>query len=219
MQAPPPYVPQQKKGKSGLIIALIIGAIVVCCGLPLALFGGAAWFGMNKGKGFIECTFTFQNVHKAVKAYADEKGKLPNAKTWQDDVKPYYEKVISSAKGEAGPFKILPADAEWGCTQDSVKTGIAFNAALSGKKLKDIKDPEATILLFEVPTAKRNLSMPYKKQDPAKSPSLMGLKEHRGWFEAPVEGEAELVGPTGKRARVGGRGGSGAPNFDVKVGE
>lgn len=212
MQAPPPYVPPQRKSKTGLIIGIVLGAICLCCIGPILLVGGLGFWGFSKVKGTASCSLTFASAKRAVMDYArDHDGKLPKAATWQDDVRPYYQKAIANLPKSA-PFSVSDPNGDWGCVEDKSHTGVAFNDALSGKKMSEIKNPDDTVLLFEIPAASHNAHQPYKKQDISQSPLLMG--SHRGWFEATVEGDVHLLDRNGRRVKFNGGAGSG---FDVSA--
>jgi hypothetical protein len=194
MQAPPPYIAPQPKNKTGLIIAIVLGVLFVCCGLPTMLAGGGLWFGWNKMKGTMGCAISFAVVRQALDEYvADHNGKLPPAAKWQDEIRPYYAKALTSGKkgssngNEAEQvmklMEVMPADGDWGCTNEKNQTGMAFNSVLSGKKLAEIKD-RSTVLIFEVPDRGKNLNRPYKELDKASSP--MVFNSHRGWLKMTI---------------------------------
>ncbi len=189
METPPPYAPPRKKSNTGLIIALVLGGIAVCCigGVGLLIGGGFLMF--NKVKGFANCAISYEEVRQAVDAYTkDHNGTLPKAETWQDDVKPYLTQV-NIKKEDLGPFERLKPEGDWGCKQDDgTVTGMAYNDTVSGKKLTEIQDPYSTVMIFEVEKAGRNLHEQYKPRGTENSPKIFG--EHRGWFEMPVIGKA-----------------------------
>lgn len=192
-EGPPPFVPPlpQKRGMSTGTIVLIVGLVV---GLPcIALIGGMVWL-LTKGVGIVvpvlECSQRFEDVREAIRLYAKEHdGTLPNAATWQDDVKGYLKDIPDRMNSE-GRMKLRKLEPEgiWGCAAGDQKwTGMAFNSELSGKKITDVKNPEQTVLVFEIPEPKRNANLPYKAPPVEKSPMVLG--EHRPWFRIPVEGK------------------------------
>lgn len=61
-------------------------------------------------------------------------GRLPNADTWVDDITPVWEHVELLFRDPSVP------GGQW---------NYAFNRALSGVKLADLKNPEATVMVFE----------------------------------------------------------------------
>lgn len=215
METPPPYIPSKPKSKTGLVVGLVIAAVLVCCVAPIALLGGgAAWF-MSKGQDFMTCTLSYTLVPKAVTAYIKKNnGTLPKAATWQDDVRPYYKKIHTklTKKEDMGPFKLMPAEGDWGCSEAGETSCMAFNTELAGKKLADIKDPGNTIMLFETSKTGKNLAFKFKEEPFEKSPKMMGTSEHRGWFVVMANGELYVFGRDGKRARA-----SSSASMDINV--
>jgi len=189
METPPPYAPPRKKSNTGLIIGLVLGGIAICCigGVGL-LIGGGLW-AFGKAKPLVDCAVHFGEVRKAIDLYVkDHNDTLPKAESWQEDIKPYLSQVHFDKK-DLGPFERIKPEGEWGCKQDEGGfTGMAFNDAVSGKKLSDVKDPYSTILIFEVDHSGRNLHEEYKERSSENSPKI--FNEHRGWFEMPVIGKA-----------------------------
>ena len=159
----------------------------MCCVLPGLLLGYMGFLGVKKAGPMFGCIIGLDEGQRAMRMYADEHdGKLPNAKTWQDDIRPYYSRVDGSSK-DKGPFKTFPAEGEWVCNDDKEqRTGIAFNSDLSGKKLADIKDPYSTVLLFEVEKIGTNQSEPYKARPDSTAPKFFG--NNRGWLSIHVLG-------------------------------
>lgn len=212
MEAPPPY--RQKKSNTGLIIGLIIGGLVLCCVGPALLIGGLGYFGLKQGVPIVTCAMAIDDLQTAMTQYADANGgKLPAANNWQTAIKPYYQKVVSGKKDQ-NPFGQMSAEGMWGCSVGDEKTGFAFNSDLAGKKIADIKDT-STVMIFEVPTQAMNQAMPYKEQDISKSPKI--LNDHRGWFVAPVKGEADLISEKGKRVRINAKAGGSSVNVETSM--
>lgn len=192
METPPAYMPKQKKSNAGLIIAIVLGSLALCCILMIA---GAGIFGVNffntKLKPMAECMMAFSDIQDAVILYTeDHKGTLPDAEKWQDEVGPYLDKAIRRTGKDRGPFKSVKADELWGCSDGERKTGIAFNSTISGKKLADIPSKEGTAMIFEIESASRNAHEVYHTRPDNTSPTMMG--EHRGWIMFPIEGEGKL---------------------------
>lgn len=199
MQNPPPYSAPAKKSNSKLIIGLVVAAIAVCCVLPIG-FGIFGWnFLVGKGSKFVTCILAYQMMPSAIAKYADANGgKLPDAAKWNDQVRPFYA-TVTKGKTDAGPFKLMDANAEWGCTEDTFKSGMYFNSAVSGKKLASLdKD---TVVLFEAPKTGKNLSGRYKAPPFNQSPFVFGTKERRGWIIVTADKTLYLVDETGKRVR------------------
>ena len=161
--------------------------------------GGLAFWGFGKMKGFAGCGFAFGDVQKALLRYADSHGgHLPNAATWQDDIRNDYN-AVKTPKAKLGPFPEMSAQGDWGCADEKgAMSGMAFNSDLSGKKIADITDPAGTIMVFEVSSPAKNLNKPYKPGAFLESPLIFGT--HRGWMEAPVQGTPGLLQANGTRA-------------------
>lgn len=209
----PPYLPPQKK--SNYWVWIILGGVLFCCILPIALLGGGLFWGFNQIKGTGACVFNFQDAQKAVLLYANEHGgKLPSAATWQDDVREDFRKSMMP-KNQMGPFEEMSPDGDWGCKEpNGTMTGMAFNSDLSGKKLNDIKDQVSTIMIFETEHPAKNLHEKYHSRSFETSPKIMGGNP-RGWMEVPVNGQMMMIGQNGQRVPVNtGPRGSG---FNVQV--
>ena len=172
---------------------IILGVAGVCClgFIGLAVFGGVKLWGNFAPQ--LECVIAFTEVQTAVLDYADKEGHLPNAEKWQDEVAPYLKSLQEVTGKDQGPFKAMAPDVEWCCENPkSGRTGMAFNAELSGKKLSEIKNPESTALIFEVEKVGRNLTEPYKPRPQFSSPQILG--EHRGWIVMSVQRGGEMGG-------------------------
>jgi hypothetical protein len=191
----------RRKSNTGLIVGLILGGIGLCCVLPIALIGGGGLFMFNKVKGFATCGIAYEDLYHAIQDYAKANGgKLPNAATWQTDVTNYY-KTVSSKHKDTGPIEIMPAQGEWGCQNEKGTTGIAFNKALSGKKLSDIKDLDKTPLLFEIDAPRMNAAEEYKKREPGTGPEMM-MGQRRSWIVLMASGDMDVRDPQGKPMKI-----------------
>lgn len=189
---PPPYAPMPpKKGKPGLVIAIVVIALFVCCGGPILLLGGGGIWAFNKFGSFVTCAISITETRKAILAYERDKGHFPPAANWQTEVAPYYKKVIDSkkSKNERGPFKAWNFDENLICVDNPTPTGIAYNEELAGKKLSEIKDPSSTYILFEVPQTGMSLHQKYQHRNPSTYPKFMD--KPRPWLELRVAGEIE----------------------------
>ena len=201
MQPPPfetPGGPPRKK--SSALPWIIIGGVLVCCIGPIAAIGGAGYFGMKSMSPMIGCTIAMNGISRALEDYTKANGgKLPPAATWQTDIAPYYDKVL---KGEdAGPFAIPTSKEPFGCGEGSAKTPFAFNTAFAGKKIADIKDKDAAILVFETTgTPELNKSGGYKDLGSAASPKI--FNQPRGWFALNAEFEPVTI-ENGKQKSMG----------------
>ncbi len=201
MQTPPPFsppsAPPPKKSNTGLIVALVLCFLAVCCVLPVVVAGFFGFSFFNKMSPLISCEIGFEEAQQAITMYSSEHGgKLPKAATWQDDIRPYFakmEKKFDSAKGPFKNLKTFPPQGDWVCTDDqSRKTGIAFNSELSGRNINDIKNPYATPMLFEVERTGTNLSEAYKERPRSTSPRFMGSP--RDWIVRYVKGSKSKKG-------------------------
>lgn len=194
--------PPAQKSKSTNTLLIVLGLLGVCCiGSVVALFfGGRAL--LNQAGPLVGCMLNFKTAQEAIRSYAmAHDGKLPNAKTWQDDIAKYYDQALSnmqSDKNKMPDFMKVPTSTDqWGCLDGPDKrTGMAFNVALSGKKLADIKDPYHTVLIFETEKVGRNLSEQYQAKPKSSGPKILGAP--RDWVTAPVEGDIKA----GKNGQV-----------------
>jgi hypothetical protein len=192
MEAPPPYMPPPRKSNTGLIVGLIIGGVFLCCLLPVGLLvGGGLWFA-NKAFPLASCSIAYEDARDAIRAYADDhNGNLPAAATWQDDVRPYYQKIIKQHK-ELGPIKLMPADGAWGCDADkNMRTGMAFNDDLAGKKFSDFA-MSRDVLLYEIKQATMNAHGKYVPLPESDAPQIV-FGQPRGWFIIRATGSPLLL--------------------------
>jgi hypothetical protein len=192
MESPPPYMPPRKKSNTGLIVGIVIGVVLLCCIAPIGVIVGGGLWVFNKSKGLIQCTYAFRDVREGLREYAAEHdGKLPPADNWQEDVAPYYTKVVSkSSAQDRKMFGVMPASGTWGCDDGSNGlTGMALNDDVAGK---DVSKLEMTtdVVLFEVRQATRNAHQKYVA-DAADSPKIFGSS--RGWFLIRMSGEPMLT--------------------------
>ncbi len=171
-----------------MIILIILGVFGVCCIFPV-FFGGFKAFNFYKNNlaPTLTCGIGMAEAQKAIHQYADDHGgKLPAAKTWQDDIRPYYIKVSKSDK-DRGPLPTFPSEGNWICSDEKgVQTGVAYNLDVGGKKIADLKDASTTILLFEVEKTGQNQSQVYKARPKDSGPMMLGT--HRPWMLIYVTG-------------------------------
>ncbi|HRK21650.1 MAG TPA: hypothetical protein PLX06_07580 [Fimbriimonadaceae bacterium] len=220
---PPPFspsAPPQRRDRTGLIILFIILGLIAFCILGVVALG---FFGFSMAKKvggpMIGCAINFEAAREGIMEYAKEhEGKLPNAATWMDDVRPYIGKHLKKDADAVKMFgaKVMEENGDWGCpVSDTKMTGMAFNADLSGKLLTDVKDPYNTVLIFEIEAPKKNANEVYQPRPKSTSPTLMG--ENRGWISMPMEGGMrgmEDLNEGGSRFRTSNQAGdesSGAP--------
>lgn len=197
----PPYAPPRRKSNTGLIIGIVVGVLVLCCILPVALIGGAGVWGFSKAKSMVECAVNIKDVRDSLIRYADDhEGKLPPAASWQDDIGPYFTKVSTENKDQRGPFKAWTVSGTWQCSTEGTGTGVALNLDLAGKDLKSVKSRFDTILLFEVSKTGRNLAEKYVKRPFSESPKM--FNKPRGWVEIAVEGDSDIRTRRGRSVHI-----------------
>jgi hypothetical protein len=179
-------MPPKKKSPVGLIIALIVGLLSICCIVPLGLLG----YGLKKGLpmvgDIVTCSAGMTVARRALLDYEAKNGKFPPAATWQDDIEPFYVQRAGKLKHKdnLGPFTMWKAQDDWVCSTAEPKSGIAYNADLAGKSSKDFKGED--VLLYEVPTVGRNQSGPYKERPRKSGPEIFGNK--RNWLTERIDG-------------------------------
>lgn len=219
MSQPPRFVPSAPKSRTGLWIGLILGGIGVCCVLPIIALVGGGFYAFNNGKGVAECVVNLTILQKTVKQYAnDHDGKLPNAEKWQDQLRPYVAKRLQRNSEKSMPFKMLTADGEWGCqATGSSSTGIAFNSDFDGKKVQEVKDAMAAIVLFEIEKPRANAHEKYAPRDFKLSPKIFGT--NRGWMVMPLAGEPEATDARGRVRPFGANMSSGSGSADSPLDE
>ncbi len=192
-----------------IVLAVLVGGCIL-------LVGMGAWFGMmglNQIKPIVGCAITFESMHDAIKDYtAENNGKLPSAEKWQDELKPYVARHLGNQMKEAKKegaewiMKAMDVERDWGCYKGDTDnmTGIAFNKALSGKKVDDMESKSTTVILFEIEAPRKNANEEYKRRDEKDSPKIMGSP--RGWFEVTWDrveysGDSNMNFDTGRRSR------------------
>jgi hypothetical protein len=170
----------------------VIVVVAFCAVLGVAGFFMANGVWNNAIKPMASCMVTFDTARDAMLAYADEHdGKLPPADKWQEAIKPYYERIAAKLDGEEIPDGMGPdpIDGTLDCEFGSAKTGIAYNSAVAGMKLNDIRDKAGTALLFEVTKPGVNLVAKYDPNRTEKPPKFM--MNDREWTIFYVEGNSE----------------------------
>lgn len=186
--------PQKPKTSAVVIICIILGVLLVCCGLPIGIGG---FYGMKGFKGAMAiggCMTNAEAMQKALHQYsAEHDGKLPSASTWQSDLGKY---LVFDKDSEDSPLKMWKKDGEWSCEESGNKTGFMFNEALSEKKVADVTktDPNA-IAIFETKTVARNQSGPLVILPLNESPKFFGefTDQRRGWILIDAKGSTMLT--------------------------
>lgn len=136
------------------------------------------------------CYMDFTDVDQALRKFAADNGRYPEAANWQNDVKAHYEAYRKQSSADAEVFSAeasknrMNPNGPWGCTYrvkgKDVKTGFALSKSVAGKRPEDIPNPSDAVLLFEVPTVAANQVLPYTEQDDRKYPQT-GSDE--GWWQ------------------------------------
>lgn len=199
-QIPPTFEGARPRKSPTTIIVVIVLACLFFCAL-CAVGGGIMFWNLIKNTGALKlsgCLIDFSNVSHAINEYAsDHGGKMPDAKTWQDDVRPYYARIFAQT-GSQNPFSSMKPDEDWGCETDKpgIKTGMSYNSELSGKDLASLTD-WGTIELFEIDKPMRNAASPYIARPLAGSPILPKMNSPRGWMVVTVDGKARMDGNPG----------------------
>lgn len=110
------------------------------------------------------------SIALAFRMFAQDYGRLPNAATWMDDVKPYMSNESQALH----------------CPGDAHTYSFAMNTEVGGMRLSDIANPGSTVVLYEFSSDSRNAS-----GEPP-SPSVRGLLPG-GRVYAYADGTARFV--------------------------
>ncbi len=128
------------------------------------------------------CALTLDALRGALRGYAEaHDGRLPPAATWQTDLAPYYDRARAGAFRPQRSDESPRADEPWECQKAPEATALVFNAALGGRKISELTEPERQVVVFEAGGAaevNRNAAF-----DPARvglSPKTFGM--HRAWY-------------------------------------
>jgi hypothetical protein len=193
---PPEFNPprQQSGNKIWLWLLLAVGMLCVLCAI-----GGYFMFRsvMGLGGGMMGCAMNGDLARNAVLAYAlDHNGQFPAAETWQDDVRPYYERLYNKLIEEPGYKEVsgmmdidlaepgTPLDCNFGGKQ---KSGFSYNSLLAGKLKADF--PDNTIVIFETTSPAYNQSGDPEKRS-GETPKMFGDK--RPWMDFMVSGQSDF---------------------------
>ena len=190
----PPSAPATSSANKACLIAVVM--VLLLCVIACAV--GAFFMKniVNQGTATLRCAVMFKVAHDAALAYAKEHGgRFPKAETWQDDIRPYYERLVGKIDkeldseqlrkmmGPPGPGEPLE------CESDGVKTGIAYNSEIADKPVDSFKEPTKTVMFFETQTLGTNVHMKYFEQPRAKRPKFMD--EQRDWIVFFIEGSKD----------------------------
>lgn len=195
----------------------LIVIFVIC--LPCTLLGFFVFRMMKEGlklvsqemMPYISCGMSTEAARDALREYARERGKLPPADKWMDEIFPYYDKKVKAqlsdgdlkelkgeVLGEKIEFKLWEKGDPTTCyNRKGEATVIKFNDALAGKKLEEIKNPTETVMLFESDGSGQNAHGVYDAKAQMKvTPKLMG--KARKLVIGHVEGDIVMENETSK---------------------
>lgn len=190
MPPPPAARATNSANKACLIIVLLLLAFCAIGAVIFGFFMKGVWGQVSSTAG---CMATFEITHDAAIAYSKEhNGQLPSADKWQQEIKPYYERLYNKMESEfkdASMLKgFLPArsDDVLQCKWEGRVTGIAYNSAVAGKKVSDFKEPTKTVMFFETDESAKNLTRPFKEMPKTKAPKIM--YNDRDWIVYFIDG-------------------------------
>jgi hypothetical protein len=186
--------PGRKKSNVGLIVGIVVAVLFLCCGfLGFAGYTGFKSVTKMAGKMF-QCGNTMADYRDAMVAYSKKHdGKLPPAKNWMEDIKPYL-------KSTKIPGILASEPVGEGVCDATLPSAICYNSDVAGKSISSF-DPSSEIpLLFETPSSGKDLSQKYTEEPFISSPKMLG--QPRGWIVQPVYGSGYMIGQNGKRTPV-----------------
>ncbi len=179
---------------------VLIGVGAAC--LLLCGFGGfAAYKGVTAAAGQVgplfACQIDIQAARNSILDYAEaHNGKLPSAKNWQDDIKPFYGMRHAEAAKEvknAPDFmnvKFSSIDGVLGCQLASGKVqAFTYNETFSGQDLTAELRNSQEFVLFESASAVRNSFGKYTS--PPVTSEMIVLNEKRDWIKIRLSGDPE----------------------------
>lgn len=130
--------------------------LLSCCLLTVGIFSGCTGPAKDMSQVYqraretsdkADCLSNLKQLSLAMIMFAqDHNETLPDAKTWTDDIRPYFkdEEILR-----------CPSDRGHEYTY-------AMNSEVSGKKIADMADPMTTVVLFESDAGKKNAADPLK---------------------------------------------------------
>lgn len=202
-QAPPPFNPPARKNSSTKVLLAVLFFVVVPCIVLIVvaavLMKGALNVINESVMPTAECAINYEVMRNSLMDYAKEHdNQLPDAAKWMDEVRPYFAKAkFPEVKGLITLKKMDP-NGDWGCRlSETEMSGMAFNIALSKKKLTDIAAGDNPILLFEIEKPRKNAAEEYKARPKETSPRIFG--EHRDWLTISLRGDPNIkISESGK---------------------
>ncbi len=122
----------RKMTRAGRILAIVGMSVTVL------LVVGLLWTAYRNAREAArraECYSNMEQIAVSLTQYAnDNDDRFPQANRWTDAVYPYFK-----------TWKLLHCPAD----HSHAKSSYAMNAALSGKKLSEVRDPQNTVLIFD----------------------------------------------------------------------
>lgn len=201
--SPPAFNPASSKSGSKLWLWLIIAFVAFCVILIAGIFFVSKML-LGTGMEFLSCRMNGELATNAVLAYAkDHDGQLPDGDSWQDDVRPYYEKLYDKVARDfidedvpdivsidiAKPGQVLRCS-----TGSDFKTGFAYNSLLAGTNTADYDYPRDTVLIWETTNPGYNAhGDPSTRGDDSTSPKIFG--DERGWMDFSLAGDSDSRQP------------------------
>ncbi len=184
----PPSAPATNSSNKACLTAVILVLAMCLVFIIIGAFFVKGVFGQVTKT--VNCVAMFELADNAVMAYSKEHGgKLPKAETWQDDIRPYYDRLYKKMRSDEDlpPFMMPPASVDQlQCQWEGQTTGIAYNVDMSQVEVSKIKDPTTTVLLFETEKTGKNLALKYVAKPKSKAPKVM--YNERDWIVYYIEG-------------------------------
>lgn len=191
----PQYQPKAPGSNVPRILLIIFLAVCVPCLIVMFFLVRMGFDFMKKGMGIVGCSTSMTYARDAMVDYAkDHNGNLPPAKAWQDEIYPYYKKLMVDVtkelkdspdfmKGALDEVDVLKdPKGQFGCLTgtDEKRTAFVYNEAIAGKSLAEVEKDAEIIWIFEADRTGPNQVGKYEKQDDKTSPKIMD--KVRGWF-------------------------------------
>lgn len=200
-EAPPSYYPDSKKSGSKLWLWVLI-AVLAFCGLGAIGVYFLVKSVAGQGIALISCAANADLARNAILAYAkDHDGVLPPAESWQDDIRPNYEKLYEKLASEM-KIKDMPDWLKFDISKPGqviscsvgpeTTTGFAYNSLLAQKKLDEITDHDKTILVWETMNPEYNANGdPATRGKPGEKFKIFG--QEREYIDMMIEGESDFL--------------------------
>lgn len=151
--------PAQKGRRKKLLLGClgiggaILLALVIWLGPVLMAFINEGFFDETEMRSYQgNSADNLKAIHRSLSGFHESEGVLPEAEKWMDDA---LLRLKSADMAEEESKKMLVSPRNSGKPN---QYGYAFNAALSGMYIGDIKDPKKTVLIFESKLTEWNAS-------------------------------------------------------------